>query len=65
MIKMKILIAITGFLFLAVFGNAQKALFKFGNEVGLEKVISGNKAKGDPIQWIQVNTMDSTWKNVK
>jgi Domain of Unknown Function (DUF1080) len=41
--------------------NAQKPLFKFGEEVDFEKITSGQKIKGEPVQWIQVNTEDSTW----
>jgi len=41
--------------------NAQKPLFKFGEEIDFEKITSGQKVKGEPIQWIQVNTEDSTW----
>jgi len=42
--------------------NAQKPLFKFGEEIDFEKITSGQKVKGEPVQWIQVNTEDSTWK---
>ena len=41
---------------------AQEQLFKFGEEVGLEKITSGKKAKGESVQWIQVNTKDTTWE---
>ena len=41
--------------------NAQKPLFKFGEEIDFEKITSGQKVKGEPVQWIQVNTEDSTW----
>jgi hypothetical protein len=46
-----------------VFGvvTAQQPLFKFGDEVGLEKVLEGKKVKGESIQWIQVNTENKTW----
>jgi hypothetical protein len=42
--------------------SAQKPLFKFGEEIDFEKITSGQKVKGEPVQWIQVNTKDSTWK---
>jgi hypothetical protein len=42
--------------------NAQKPLFKFGEEIGFDKITLGQKVKGEPVQWIQVNTKDSTWK---
>jgi hypothetical protein len=41
--------------------NAQEPLFKFGEELSFEKITSGQKIKGQPVQWIQVNTEDSTW----
>ena len=41
---------------------AQEALFKFGREMAFEKITSGKKSKGKPVQWIQVNTEDDTWK---
>jgi len=42
--------------------TAQEPLFKFGEEIGLEKVIANKKIKEEPIQWIQVNTENDTWK---
>ncbi len=41
---------------------AQEPLFKFGDEVALEKINSGKKVKGEPIQWIQVNTEKESWE---
>ena len=41
---------------------AQEALFRFGREMEFEKITSGKKSKGKPVQWIQVNTEDDTWK---
>ncbi len=35
---------------------AQEPLFKFGDEVALEKINSGKKVKGEPIQWIQLKS---------
>lgn len=43
---------------------AQKPLFKFGTEQGYEAISTGQKSKINEIQWIQVNTEDSTWKKV-
>jgi len=49
-------------LFLMSLGvKAQKKLFEFGTEKSFEQQIINGKAKGVPIQWIQVNTQDSTW----
>jgi len=42
--------------------SAQQPFLKFGEEVGLEKIIQGKKAKGLPVRWIQVNTEKETWK---
>lgn len=58
---MKRLVQIIFLVLIAGVTNAQKPLFKFGEEVGLEKITSGKKIKGQPVQWIQVNTEDSTW----
>lgn len=41
---------------------AQESLFKFGEATGIEKITSGKKVKGEPIQWVQVNTKPETWK---
>lgn len=42
--------------------NAQKPLFKFGEETDYEKIAFGQKVKGQQVQWIQVNTEDETWE---
>jgi len=59
---MKRVIQIVILVFLAGVVSAQKPLFKFGEEIGFDKITSGQKVKGEPVQWIQVNTKDSTWK---
>ncbi len=41
---------------------AQEALFRFGKEMSFDNITSGKKTKGKPVQWIQVNTEDDTWK---
>jgi len=58
---MKKLVQIIFFVLVAGDLNAQKPLFEFGEEVGFEKITSGQKIKGQPVQWIQVNTEDDTW----
>ena len=58
---MKKLVQIIFLVLVAGVLNAQKPLFKFGEEVGFDKITSGQKVKGQPVQWIQVNTEDSTW----
>lgn len=55
LVQVIILVLVAGVL------NAQKPLFKFGEEIDFEKITSGQKVKGEPVQWIQVNTEDSTW----
>jgi hypothetical protein len=42
--------------------HAQKPLFKFGDEIDSESISAGKKQKAEKIQWIQVNTEDSTWQ---
>lgn len=41
--------------------NAQESLFKFGDEIGLDEIVKGKKAKGEAINWYQVNTKANTW----
>ncbi len=59
---MKKLVQIFLVLLIVSVANAQKPLFKFGDEIGIEKIIPGDKVKGEPIQWFQVNTEEDTWK---
>ena len=59
---MKGLVHILVLVIVAGVANAQKPLFKFGEEVRFEKITSGQKVKGQPLQWIQVNTEDETWR---
>jgi len=42
--------------------SAQESLFRFGEEIGLQQIISGENVEGVPINWIQVNTEAETWK---
>ena len=42
--------------------SAQESLFRFGEEIGLQKIISGENVEGVPVNWIQVNTEAETWK---
>jgi hypothetical protein len=58
---MKWLVQIILMILVAGITNAQKPLFKFGEEVVFEKIATGQKIKGKSVQWIQVNTEDSTW----
>ncbi len=59
---MKQLLFITGLILLAGVMSAQESLFSFGEEIGLQKIISGENMEGVPIHWIQVNTEAGTWK---
>ena len=36
---------------------AQEPLFRFGEEVDLQRIISGGNMEGVPVNWIQVNTV--------
>ena len=42
--------------------SAQESLFRFGEEIGLQQIISGENVEGVPLNWIQVNTEAETWK---
>lgn len=57
-------ITITAFVFfLTVFSlNAQEKLFDFGEIVSWGKFVDGQKTKGQAIEWMQVNTLNETWK---
>ncbi len=59
---MKPLLTVTSILFLTGVISAQEPLFRFGEEMGLEKIVSGEIAEGVPVNWIQVNTEAETWK---
>ncbi|MCD6597958.1 MAG: DUF1080 domain-containing protein [Bacteroidales bacterium] len=57
------IISISLFLtFIAGVTVAQEPLFKFGDEMAIENINSGKKVKAKPIQWIQVNTEEDSWK---
>ena len=57
---MKQLLFITGLILLAGVISAQESLFRFGEEIGLQKIISGENMEGVPVHWIQVNTEAET-----
>jgi hypothetical protein len=59
---MKHLLLTTGLILMAGVITAQESLFSFGEEMGLEKIITGGKVKGEAVNWIQVNTEPETWK---
>ncbi len=59
---MKQLLFILGLVLWAGDITAQESLFRFGEEIGLQKIISGENMEDVPINWIQVNTEAKTWK---
>lgn len=59
---MKRLVQIIFLVLIAGIVHAQKPLFKFGDEIDSESISAGKKQKAEKIQWIQVNTEDSTWQ---
>jgi hypothetical protein len=59
---MKQLLFVTGLVLLSGVISAQESLFRFGEEDGLQKIISGEKVESVPVNWIQVNTEAETWK---
>ena len=59
---MKKLLFITGSVLLAAALSAQEPLFQFGEETGLQKLISSGNFKGKSVSWFQVNTEADTWK---
>lgn len=59
---MKTLPLILGLILFAGFTFSQKPIFRFGEEIPLANIEGAKKVKADPVQWIQVNTADSTWQ---
>ena len=49
-------------LFLTAAVYSQETLFIFGTEMDFGVSLDGKRQKGDPLQWIQVNTEETTWK---
>jgi hypothetical protein len=62
---MKYLFQIVLIFIVAGFASAQKPLFQFGESIPLENIGVGKKIKGTPVQWVQVNTEDTTWQMKK
>jgi len=62
---MKYLFQIILIFIFAGFASAQKPLFQFGESIPLENISVGKKIKGKPVQWVQVNTEDTTWQMKK
>ena len=59
---MKQLLFFTGLILLAGVISAQESLFRFGEEIGLQQIISSKNVEGLALNWIQVNTEAETWK---
>jgi len=49
------------FILFTVIATGQNPLFSFGEVMQNSQIDPGKKIKGEPVQWIQVNTEDSTW----
>jgi len=60
--EMKQLVILVGFILWAGVSSAQESLFPFGEDMGLQTIISGEKIEGTPVNWIQVNTEAETWE---
>lgn len=56
------LILILSIIFLTDLVVAQEVVATFGIETNWQKVLTGEKDKGTPVKWIQVNTEPDTWK---
>lgn len=50
------------FILLSAIVVAQNPLFSFGEVVQNNQMFTGKKLKGESIQWVQVNTEDTTWQ---
>ena len=59
---MKYMVILTGLLLFAGIVSAQESLFQFGEDIGLQTLISGEKSEGEAVNWIQVNTEADTWE---
>ncbi len=59
---MKKWLVVTGIILYAGVASSQEPLFQFGEDMSLNKLISGKNIEGDPLNWIQVNTEAKTWK---
>ena len=59
---MKKMLFLSGLILCTGFISAQQSLFRFGEEIGLQKILLEKPMESVPIQWIQVNTEADTWK---
>lgn len=66
---MRLIIKVAFFVLLLLypgyFLHAQSNVIVFGNELELGQVRTGSKNKGNPVNWINVNTNPDTWKRDK
>ena len=66
---MRLIIKVAFFVLLLLypgyFLHAQSNVIVFGNELKLGQVRTGSKNKGNPVNWINVNTNPDTWKRDK
>jgi hypothetical protein len=63
--NMKTLTVVFCMILTANFGFTQNTLFSFGEVMQNNQIHPGKKVKSEPIQWIQVNTEDTTWQHKK
>ncbi len=59
---MKTLIFVFCLILVTNFGYTQNPLFSFGEVMENGQINPGHKVKSEPINWIQVNTEDTTWQ---
>jgi len=59
---MKKLLILSGLVLITGVISAQQSLFRFGEEIGLQKILSEKPVESIPIHWIQVNTEADTWE---
>ncbi len=53
------------FVLLSVFVAGQNPMFSFGEVMQSDNLNPGKKINAEPIQWVQVNTEDTTWQMKK
>ena len=59
---MKLWIILSGLILWTGIASAQPTLFKFGEDMGMQKLVPGEKFTGEAVTWVQVNTEADTWR---
>lgn len=62
---MKFIAIVFGLSLISNYIFSQEPLFKFGEAIQFENIEPNKKVKNESIQWIQVNTKDTTWEKQK